>query len=143
MKYRYEILKSQAAAVSSNILLSAWSDDRYSPLTFLFPCCSESFQEPFGNSTHCFVNFLSECLFSSYSREADTDVSRRNLYLTLYGIFGGLQSLFTFIAIMIMTFGTVKASIRLHDTLLKKILRAPMSFFDTTPTGRIVNRFSR
>ena len=70
-------------------------------------------------------------------------MARRNFYLTLYGVFGGLQSLFTFSAIIVMTFGTVKASISLHDTLMKNILRAPMSFFDTTPTGRIVNRFSR
>jgi len=42
-----------------------------------------------------------------------------------------------------MTFGTIRASITLHNTLLQNLLRAPMSFFDTTPTGRIVNRFSR
>jgi ATP-binding cassette subfamily C (CFTR/MRP) protein 1 len=32
---------------------------------------------------------------------------------------------------------------RLHDDLLWVILRAPMSFFHRTPTGRIINRFSR
>jgi len=94
---------AQVSSVSSNILLSAWSDDR----------------------------------------SADTDVARRNFYLTFYGVLGGLQSLFIFLAIMVMTFGTIKASRQLHNNLLKNILRAPMSFFDTTPTGRIVNRFSR
>lgn len=38
---------------------------------------------------------------------------------------------------------TVHAAKYLHKMLLKNILRSPMSFFDITPIGRIVNRFSK
>ncbi|MCJ8747229.1 hypothetical protein PDJAM_G00151060 [Pangasius djambal] len=38
---------------------------------------------------------------------------------------------------------TLHASSKLHDTMFKRILASPMSFFDTTPTGRMVNRFSK
>ena len=79
----------------------------------------------------------------SDDENASTNTAVRDMYLGGYGLFGGLQSLLTFVAIIIITFGTIKASIRLHNTLLENILKAPMSFFDTTPTGRIVNRFAR
>jgi ABC-type multidrug transport system fused ATPase/permease subunit len=36
----------------------------------------------------------------------------------------------------------VKAAQRIHEQLLASILRLPVSFFDRTPTGRILNRFS-
>lgn len=40
-------------------------------------------------------------------------------------------------------FGALKAAKHLHSRLLYNILRLPLAFFDTTPLGRIVNRFSR
>ncbi|KFH67872.1 hypothetical protein MVEG_06603 [Podila verticillata NRRL 6337] len=36
----------------------------------------------------------------------------------------------------------LRASTLMHNNLLQRVLRLPMSFFDTTPVGRIVNRFS-
>lgn len=34
------------------------------------------------------------------------------------------------------------AALRLHNILLYNILRLPVSFYNTTPTGRILARFS-
>lgn len=37
----------------------------------------------------------------------------------------------------------MKASIRLHNAMFSSILRGAMRFFDTNPSGRILNRFSK
>ena len=39
--------------------------------------------------------------------------------------------------------GCTSASLNLHKTLLQVIMHAPMAFFDSTPLGRIMNRFSK
>lgn len=36
----------------------------------------------------------------------------------------------------------LKAAVMLHNRLLSNILRCPMDFFDITPQGRILARFS-
>ncbi|KAF6773300.1 hypothetical protein AHF37_06741, partial [Paragonimus kellicotti] len=56
--------------------------------------------------------------------------------------FSALVALFTLIMVLSLAHGLARASKGLHWYLLESILHAPNSFFDTTPSGRIVNRFS-
>lgn len=37
----------------------------------------------------------------------------------------------------------VRATLKLHNALLYHLMKLPMSFFDTNPSGRVINRFSR
>ncbi|XP_010972726.2 ATP-binding cassette sub-family C member 2 isoform X1 [Camelus dromedarius] len=68
--------------------------------------------------------------------------SQRDLRVGVYGALGLAQGVFVLISNLWSVHGSTHASSILHKQLLSNILRAPMSFFDTTPTGRIVNRFA-
>lgn len=50
---------------------------------------------------------------------------------------------FVFAYSLLMANRCVSASLSLHSAMLLAVLRAPLAFFDTTPIGRIMNRFSR
>lgn len=64
-------------------------------------------------------------------------------YIGVYAGLGATQALIMFLfMVSLSVFGT-KASKGMLRQAVSRVLRAPMSFFDTTPLGRITNRFSR
>eukprot|EP00914_Ancora_sagittata_P000414 GHVO01001132.1.p1 GENE.GHVO01001132.1~~GHVO01001132.1.p1 ORF type:complete len:558 (+),score=36.54 GHVO01001132.1:161-1834(+) len=71
------------------------------------------------------------------------DTKLRDLRLGVYGGLGLLQAIGVVGQSFSAAIGCIGASRVLHSNLLNNVLRAPMYFFDTTPLGRIVNRFAR
>ena len=61
----------------------------------------------------------------------------------MYAALGMVQAFMVLGASFALAIGGIIGSRRLHDGMLHNILRSPMSFFDTTPLGRILNRFSK
>nr|XP_020011854.1 canalicular multispecific organic anion transporter 1 [Castor canadensis] len=68
--------------------------------------------------------------------------SQRDMRIWVYAVLGLAQGAFVLMATFLNVYSCVHAAKILHRQLLNNVLRAPMSFFDTTPTGRIVNRFA-
>ncbi|KAK4700227.1 hypothetical protein P7C70_g6022, partial [Phenoliferia sp. Uapishka_3] len=64
-------------------------------------------------------------------------------YMGLYAFFGVWSSLFTFIMGVIAVRLGVTASKNLHREGIDAVMKGPMSMFDTTPIGRILNRFAK
>nr|XP_025746236.1 multidrug resistance-associated protein 7 isoform X2 [Callorhinus ursinus] len=63
-------------------------------------------------------------------------------YLTVYATIAGINSLCTLLRAVLFAAGTLQAAATLHRRLLCRVLMAPVTFFASTPTGRILNRFS-
>uniref|UniRef100_UPI003AAF7F03 ATP-binding cassette sub-family C member 12-like n=1 Tax=Centroberyx gerrardi TaxID=166262 RepID=UPI003AAF7F03 len=66
-----------------------------------------------------------------------------HFYQMIYGLITVSTAILGIIKSLSFTAAGMHASSALHNTMMKKILASPMSFFDTTPTGRILNRFSK
>merc|ERR1719350_1017727 len=60
-------------------------------------------------------------------------------YYSLLGFFTTLVGMFSTIG---SAFRGAAASEKIHEALLLKTMHAPLSFFETTPIGRILNRFT-
>jgi len=66
-----------------------------------------------------------------------------NKYIILYaGVTLGIVIL-NYVGTIFLASFSLSVSKKLHDMMLFKVLRTKMSFFDTTPQGRITNRFSK
>ncbi|CAH0491864.1 unnamed protein product [Peronospora farinosa] len=98
-----------------------------------------------------FVQLLSTWWLSFWSEHSQSEdngdqlAPQRSQMFYVY-VYMGLNGLFAVALYVraIMTYkGGLRASRSLFQNLLARILRAPTSFFDTTPTGRIVNRLSK
>uniref|UniRef100_A0A8C2AUB4 Multidrug resistance-associated protein 1 n=1 Tax=Cyprinus carpio TaxID=7962 RepID=A0A8C2AUB4_CYPCA len=67
----------------------------------------------------------------------------REMRLGVYGAFGLTQGIAVFCYSVTVSVGGILASRYLHQTMLYNVLRSPMSFFERTPSGNLVNRFAK
>ena len=63
--------------------------------------------------------------------------------LSVYGGLGLVQSTMFLLYSLALVYTTLRGSKLLHKNMLARLMRSPMSFFERTPLGRIVNRFGK
>ena len=64
-------------------------------------------------------------------------------YIGVYASLAIANATLTFLYSVSVAIGGTRASKVMLGNSMRRVLRAPMSFFDTTPLGRIINRFSK
>uniref|UniRef100_A0A8B9LV34 ABC-type glutathione-S-conjugate transporter n=1 Tax=Astyanax mexicanus TaxID=7994 RepID=A0A8B9LV34_ASTMX len=70
--------------------------------------------------------------------QADADVK-----LAVFGALGIAQGVAIFGTTVAISLGGIIASRHLHMDLLSNVLHSPMAFFESTPSGNLLNRFSK
>uniref|UniRef100_A0A8D3BME4 Multidrug resistance-associated protein 1 n=1 Tax=Scophthalmus maximus TaxID=52904 RepID=A0A8D3BME4_SCOMX len=92
----------------------------------------------------------SASLFSNYWLSLWTDdpvvngtQPYRQMRLGVYGALGLSQGVAVFGYSLSVSIGGILASRCLHQSMLYDVLRSPMSFFERTPSGNLVNRFAK
>ncbi|RXK42573.1 metal resistance protein ycf1 [Tremella mesenterica] len=67
-----------------------------------------------------------------------------SLYLTAYGVAGITSALLSVGSMAVLKLlCALRSSKKLHDDSFAALMKSPLSFFELTPTGRILNLFSR
>ena len=64
-------------------------------------------------------------------------------YLLIYVLITSSNIIVGTLRFVFIYIGGLRASRNLYESLLHRVFRAPLRFFDTTPVGRILNRFSK
>ncbi|KAI4303732.1 hypothetical protein MLD38_039329 [Melastoma candidum] len=89
------------------------------------------------------LRILSSTWLSFWSDQSASKSYSSGYYILVYALLSSGQVMVTLVNSFWLINSSLRAAKRLHDAMLHCILRAPMLFFHTNPTGRIINRFAK
>nr|UOU03334.1 ATP-binding cassette subfamily C1-1 [Brachionus rubens] len=107
------------------------------PLTMLFLICYALMNVFYALSSF----WLTEWTNSNISESGDS--LTKGYRILIYGILGLAQNFFSLVAELVSVKMIMNSCRNLHEGMLKSIMRSTMQFFESTPIGRILNRFSK
>ncbi|XP_028766439.1 ABC transporter C family member 13 isoform X2 [Neltuma alba] len=99
-------------------------------------CLSAVLMQASRNGNDLWLSFWVDTTHSSQTRYS------LPFYLAILGLFCIINSFFTLVRAFSFAFGGLQAAIKVHNKMLGNLINAPVQFFDQTPGGRILNRFS-
>ncbi|KAJ2933863.1 hypothetical protein H1R20_g3220, partial [Candolleomyces eurysporus] len=96
-----------------------------------------------GQQVSAVLSTLTLRYWGEHNRQVGTNEGMFK-YLLLYGSFSLSASVLGgFSAVIMWVYCALRSARKLHDSMLHSLMRAPLTFFELTPTGRILNLFSR
>lgn len=89
------------------------------------------------------ITVMNTAWVSVWTADADYTNNPLGFYLGGLAVVALLLSIVSFLRSVTMALTNVAASDRMHSAALRSVMTAPMGFFDVTPIGRIISRFSK
>ncbi|KAJ4815042.1 Multidrug Resistance associated Protein 1 [Rhynchospora pubera] len=81
-------------------------------------------------------------LWLSYWVDTSSGTTYTGFYLVVLSLFGLINSVFTLVRAFSFAYGGLCAAIKVHADLLRNLVDAPVFFFESNPSGRVLNRLS-
>ncbi|KAG8877736.1 hypothetical protein FRB97_003150 [Tulasnella sp. 331] len=92
-----------------------------------------TFAEATNVGTNLFLGYWSGQTISGFTQ---------GQYMAVYAGLGAAQALFSFFAVAAISLAGLQAGLTMFTQAFWSVMRSPVSFFDTSPLGRIVSRLS-
>ncbi|KAM3323933.1 ABC transporter C family member 12 isoform X4 [Capsicum chacoense] len=89
------------------------------------------------------LRVLSSTWLSVWTKASSSKSNGAGFYILVYATLSFSQVIVTLANSFWLIISSLNAAKRIHDSMLHSILRAPMVFFHTNPSGRIINRFAK
>ncbi|XP_044009118.1 ATP-binding cassette sub-family C member 4-like [Aphidius gifuensis] len=90
-----------------------------------------------------YLSIVNNSIFNSFNLLDDHGILPRNYTIYIYTVLIIACIILNIVRVFFFMMICMKASRKLHNEMFKNILNATMLFFNTTPIGRILNRFSK
>ncbi|KAI1772926.1 P-loop containing nucleoside triphosphate hydrolase protein [Hypoxylon cercidicola] len=142
----------QLSSVASNLWIREWANQYTAGLETAYNTQSSM---PLQSSAGSWlppayfastINFVKSTSFISPANYSATDnVPEVNVdyYLMVLALIGAAGAILALIRDLWLFFGSLTASWKLHSRLMSAVSRAKFKFFDVTPLGQLMNRFSK
>ncbi|XP_019436154.1 PREDICTED: ABC transporter C family member 13 isoform X3 [Lupinus angustifolius] len=105
--------------------------------TTVIICLSAILMQAIRNGNDLWLSYWVDS--TTESRQTKYSLS---FYLGILCLLCIMNSFFTMVRAFSFAFGGIQAATKVHNRLLRKLINAPVQFFDQTPGGRILNRLS-
>ncbi|KAH9904997.1 hypothetical protein F4778DRAFT_731477 [Xylariomycetidae sp. FL2044] len=140
----------QLSAVASNLWIKEWANQythgAESATELHFTVSSQNAMHPKSPASFATLSsYVRNTSFIAPAEYSTMDVPEVNVdyYLTILALIGIAGAVCALIRDLWLFFGSLTASWKLHDKLMSSVCRAKFKFFDVTPLGQLMNRFSK
>ncbi|XP_077976273.1 ATP-binding cassette sub-family C member 4-like [Styela clava] len=132
------VIASHVLYIMNDCWLLKWTTSYQKYLSNVSSNITESCSETGQNESSEVFN--STTSFTSVNKTSTFDNS---YYMKIYAVLSVMVFLTVLLRANLHYYICVTSGIHMHKKMFKAILRAPIRFFDTNPSGRILNRFSK